>query len=468
MCDRFLRVDSNVPEDALYPYIDVAGLGSSIKLLPTEQVCDLLFYSFLIGVRPIHPLIHVPKFRTEYDNFWHWCRNSDTSMPSQQLLKDPTFLCLLFAILYCGAVAGTSSMWSAAALQEFQKDSLTEQLRSMLTTGLNSCQHTRHPTFNTLVASLLGHGCSSLQHEPLEDLSFISLAVRIAQSMGLHRERKLPGLDSVACELRRRVWWHVVWLDVQSVIRHGAQACAGAAEPQNDVRMVSALRDEDIPKHYEGISSSPSESAPKINSTVMLLAIGRYETARFQLFLISKINSTCRFTQAEFDSLVGATKEFHLKIDLLIAQIPAKGIPEKGFIPSRLANASPLTHQSLYHDNSSSPTVFTSWARIMLAMLKLEAVILLQKSFLRPAYATGKQGEMWSRCVISLKLTSATGNRKSRTNADNCESQCRSNLCLLFAKFPSAYPSPGIFSLRLVLSHAKPSLATHHDHNRLP
>lgn len=287
-------------------------------------------------------------------------------------------------------------MWGATELQGLQKEMVVEQLKTAFATSLKMCQHLQHPTFDTLVASLLGHSCLGHRSDPAEDVRFVSMIIRIAQSMGLHRESTLFHLDEIACELRRRVWWHIVWLDVQASILNGSQTCL---EPQHEVRMVAETRDEDLCKTSGTGPLTPVSTPPfKTNSIMMLFAVGHCETAKFNHFLISYLRSTRAMGQAQCDDLVNAVRKLHFKIDTLIARIPAQGFPERGLIPSRLANASPLTHEELYSDHATQPTVFTSWTRIMLTMLKAESAILLQKSFLGRGNLKSKQ-RMWDRYV---------------------------------------------------------------------
>lgn len=381
------------------PWIDSPGLANLLKSLPNKPICDLFFWSFLVGVRPIHPLIHVPTFRNDYNSFWQWCRNSDTSLPNKKLLEDPTYLCLLFSVLYCGATTAPSSIWGATILHGLQKESIVEQLKTAFSTSLKLCQHLQHPTFDTLVASLLGHSCLEHRSDPSDEVRFVSTIVRIAQGMGLHREGTLFGLDQITCELRRRVWWHIVWLDVQASILNGSQTCCGSSGAQHEISMVAETRDEDLHKSVNNGPLTPSSTPPiKVNSILMLFAVGHCETARFNHLLTSYVHSTQALRKAQCDELVNALRRLHIKIDTLIARIPARGIPEQGFIPSRLANASPLTHEELYLDHPTQPTVFTSWTRIMLTMLKAESAILLQKSFLGRGDRKSKQ-RMWNRYV---------------------------------------------------------------------
>lgn len=337
-------------------------------------------------------------FRKDYDGFWHWCRNNTTLLPDDKLFEDPTFFALLFAVLYCGAIAAPPSLWSATALQKLNRDTLIEQLRSSHHTALEVCQHPRRPTFNTLVASLLGHSCAELDDEQVERLAFVSIVVRIAQSMGLHRDGTAYRLDAVTSEMRRCVWWHIVWLDVQASAMNGLRTCCGSMDSSVDSEMVSGLSDEDI---SELCTEDPSLWPARLTgatSASMLFAIGRYEAARVKQIIINHLSGHGRPAQAQIASMISAIERLHLNIDALTARLPVKGIPERGFVPSRLKHASPLTHEKLYGDHLSEPTVLTSWIRIMLTMQKSEVAILLQKSFLGRADTTDEQERrMWDR-----------------------------------------------------------------------
>lgn len=82
----------------------------------------------------------------------------------------------------------------------------------------------------------------------------------------------------------------------------------------------------------------------------------------------------------------------------LIALVSTQGVPERGYISSRLANASPFTHPSLYKDDTSQPTVFAAWTRIMLTLMKFELAILLRKPFLGPPDSENPQShKSWTR-----------------------------------------------------------------------
>ena len=405
LCETFLGESNDIPDNVPQPYIDSFGLANLLKTLPPKVVCDILLQSFSISVHPVLPLVHFPTLQKDYNSFWQWCRNSDISQPDNKLLGDPTFLCLMFSILYCGALTALPVIWITGNLKGLNKDAVVKQLRDIHSASLKACQHLNYPTTSTLVSSLLAHSCSEADVEPSEDLRFISTAVRIGQSMGLHRDGSLFNLDIINCELHRRIWWHIVWLDVQSSLLHGTHTCCVSEEELKTFSMVSKTRDEDLSQtnqHLLSRSPSPSSGA---TSVAMLLAIGRFETARFKHFLFTSLEDSRSLVQARLDECISTARSLQAKLDSLIANIPAQGVPEAGSIPSRLANASPMTYERLYGDRSSQPNVWSSWARIMLSMLKSETAILVQKPFLgRADSKTGQQPKMWIRCVKVLSF----------------------------------------------------------------
>ena len=342
LCETFLGEKYDIPHNVPLPYINSLGLAGLLTTLPNKVVCDALLQSFSISIHHIHPLIHLPTFRSDYNNFWQWCRNSDISQPDNKLLGDPTFLCLLFSVLYCGATVCPPVIWMADnRLKDLAKESTMEQLRETYFTSLSMCQHLQHPTLSTLVSSLLAHSCSRSDETYFEDLRLVGMNSRIAQSMGLHRDGSSFGLDTITSELRRRVWWHIVWLDVETSMLHGSQPCCSSYEAENNVKMVSEIRDEDNFMMTNSLVPRDLPPSPSATSVAMLLAIGRFETTRFKQFLVNSLHSARDLGQALFDKLVSAAKSLQMKLDKLMTRIPTQGIPETGFIPSRLANATP-------------------------------------------------------------------------------------------------------------------------------
>ncbi|EKV11526.1 hypothetical protein PDIG_49690 [Penicillium digitatum PHI26] len=406
LTDDFFDENQHAQPDLPLPHISSVGMFNLLRSLPTKPVSDALLEAFFLAVWPLVPLVHPPSLQTDYDVFWDWCRNSESALPSAELRDDPTFICLLFAVLYCGASAAPAASWTDTNLQGLQKETTVSHLKSAYMTSLSLCQHMEHPTSNTLVANLLTTPFMDRPFEPMLRMIHVSTTVRIAQTMGLHREGTWSALSDVDKEIRRRIWWHIVWLDVQSSISTGLTPCC-ESEAWEAVSMVDS--------HCEGSSDIPTRLSPRTDSVTnrpsvaILYAIGRYQTARLQARILAHLQSAQAPILAGFGELVTDAKELLRKIDALIARIPTQGIPERGYIPSRLANASPSTHPSLYKDDASQPTVFAAWTRIMLTLLKSETAILLQKPFLPPPDSSDAQSrKSWTSmaqlCVNYLRI----------------------------------------------------------------
>lgn len=252
--------------------------------------------------------------------------------------------------------------------------------------------------------------------EPMQNLLSLSTTVRIAQTMGLHSESTWSALDPITRELRRRVWWHIVSLDVESSISTGLPLWCGQVK-QDEVSIITLSLHEKISNCYS-IPSPPAEFLKSGESAAMIYAIGRYEVARLE----SKIVAILQSEHGLFDKgLTGviAIKQLHQKLDVLIAKIPIEGFPARGLIPSGWEKASPLTHPSLYKDDTTKPTVFAAWVRIMLTLLKFEVTILAQKPILQTRkHEKPHELRTWMRYVIVMTQGETKKNPRFRRTRD--------------------------------------------------
>ena len=159
--------------------------------------------------------------------------------------------------------------------------------------------------------------------------------------------------------------------------------------------MVAEYQDKDI----NTVSNPTGFSTPSNNtaSAAMLFAIGRFETTRYERSAIKYLLGP-RPHKEKKQQLGIAFSDLEISLNSLIARIPAQGVPEKGLLPSKLANASPSTHRSLFSDQLREPTAYGAWVWIMLVMLKTEAAILLEKVDLEASGHSGIDMEIrWCR-----------------------------------------------------------------------
>lgn len=387
--DNFFDNNPNSNPDLPPSHISAVALFALLRSLPTRTASDALLDIFFYAVWPIAPIVHPSTLRADYDEFWEWCANNKTALVPSKLSDDPTFFCLLFAVLYCGASAAPEACWTSGALQGLPKETTVSQLREAYDTSLSLCQHLEHPTMNSLVSMLLTWPFTPGAHEPMRNVLSVGTIVRLAQSMGLHREGNFgSALGAEEREIRRRVWWYIVRLDVHASISSGLPTCIGS-EALGQVNMISDAGED---KDHEAAG----------HSIANMFSIGCAQAGCLQSRIAACVQSGSNMAEYNLRAHLIAARKVQETIESLISRIPAQGLPEQGFIPSRLANASPRTHPSLFKDDSAGlPTVFGAWARIMLTIQKIDVAILLQKPLLPPPdSANSRSCKSWSRYVF--------------------------------------------------------------------
>ncbi|KAJ5306022.1 hypothetical protein N7508_005037 [Penicillium antarcticum] len=349
-------------------YASAAKVFSLLKTLPTRPVSNALLEVFFIAVWPICPLVDRFSLQKDYDDFWDWCGRNDEALPSQKFIDDPTFFCLLFAILYCGASAAPEAHWGSVQLQNECKDTILQQLKTNYTASLSQSRHLEHPTINTLVSALLIGPFVDKHHEPMQNLVSISTTVRIAQSMGLHREATWSALNHEAQETRRRIWWHIVWLDLQSSVSTGLPPCCGS-DALDGVSVVAS-----------GVNDGAIISSEVLDLT-SLFVIGRSESTRLQWNIVFHLQSLQEMTTNKLSDLAMDAKRLEQTLDTLIGRISTQTVME----------------------GTSQSTDFTRWTRAMLTLMQLETAILLHKPVLvSPIDKDSNSKKLWTRYTFLL------------------------------------------------------------------
>ena len=263
---------------------------------------------------------------------------------------------------------------------------MTEKLHGLCMKSLASCQHHQHPTFNTLVASLLSYSCGALNLDPTRDVSHCSEAVLAAQRMGIHHGRPpLIGTDTM--ELRTQVWCHILWLDVQVAVLSGLGTITNRSSIKRKHESNFVLREKDSPVSVVG--SRPSE----------IFAIGRFEVTRFLHSFLDQSQESNSMDGTTISHHLSAIKKLHDRIRGLVTAIPAEGEPEKGVLAFGILQDA-LANATLFQDLSQVPTVLGSCIRIMLTTMKLESAFIFLKPFLTDAATTNKVEEKrWKKYV---------------------------------------------------------------------
>ena len=162
------------------------------------------FESFLLGIHPIIPVCHIPTLYQQYEEFWK------TTSPSYSVES----LALMLAVLYTGAanLNDVDDLKSCALLQ------LYEEIFCMVDFG---SYHTKNmsASIQLLQAYVIMSTFQASRLAPFSVFGFLPQVIRFAQSLRLHTEAKQGNTTEV--EVRRRLWWHLLSLDIESTIATG-------------------------------------------------------------------------------------------------------------------------------------------------------------------------------------------------------------------------------------------------------
>lgn len=382
--ERILRASSSVDRCRI---ASLSAGDSPHMSLPPKRVCDALLQCFFLCVHPLLPLIHAPTLAARYGQLRaRLLGEHENIVPPALSPSDAGFVALLWGVMYAGAVASAGTPLAASAKVP-DTQAFRDHLFAAFGSAMKASSFPEAPTLDALVAALIVQ--SGLGREDVFQLrtaQIVGTCIRAAQQLGLHREASRKGLGAVNSELGRRIWWHLVELDMQSAVVAGTELQAARAEGSSDTRMPAEFLDDQSVLAGENTAKS---------SAFLLFAVGRAEIARAMRHIVVRAYDRQRPSQRDLIELNDMVASLQSRIRAISARLPAKGVPEKGLVSSLQANVGPATHGTLYRDDAGSTTVFNFWARSVLHMLYLRASILLQKRFVHD-FAGQRQTTLWN------------------------------------------------------------------------
>ncbi|KAJ5279141.1 hypothetical protein N7478_004513 [Penicillium angulare] len=380
----FSGFDQEDPEGLPPSYISSISLAMLLRGLPNEDQCHELVKYYMMAVHPIYPLLSKTRFLPHYEAFWTALGADPPSVGSPLLIRDPTFICTMWAILFAGASTAPDSFWKSSTFRGIDQRQTITQLKDACAESLVACRHTEYPTLNTLVASILHFHFT--EQTPIQSATFVASALRLAQTMGLDGNTidfALRTDDDVVSD-------HLIWLDLQTSLSTGLYPCLGTTHDAN------SLNDMFIP-------NSP------LHLEFDLV------TARFYIqCLAAKVQSSLmRHIQynprAQISFLKRHTQLIKLictSVNRLFDKIPVHGVPEKGMIPFRISRGTlendftASGSETWYDFWNKEPSITGTWTRMMLSLLKLELVISYQKMLLPSSNETSSLStSCWKRYV---------------------------------------------------------------------
>lgn len=200
-------------------------------LRPSEQLASQFWAIFKENVDPLVKCLHIPTFEPVFlDAIAHPEKVSKTLEP------------LLFAVYY-GAVTSTAAE-DCVPLWGESRNALLERYRFGLEQALARANFLYCDEIVILQAFIMFLILLRRNDEARKIWTLTGLVVRIAQTLGIHRDGSHFNLPPFEIEMRRRLWWQVCILDARSSEDHGCDPTI--VEAQFDTKMVRILANLDV------------------------------------------------------------------------------------------------------------------------------------------------------------------------------------------------------------------------------
>ncbi|KAJ5345831.1 hypothetical protein N7452_003835 [Penicillium brevicompactum] len=379
--------------------------------IPTRRQSHILYKGFMSGVHAISPVIHPPTILKLYNSFWDWF---DYNSYSGESYPNPSFIPLLYAIWYGGSVT-ISIRTIKAEFNSCSRSALSTTYSEEVTRWLTKIKFPRSPTPQGLAAYLIVQTIVSKEEEPLTSSLFVSLAMRVAQTMGLHRDPAKFGIEPCEAEYRRRLWWHIMHMDGVIAMSSGLPPMV-PDETYSDVCETSELKDtllgtQAAAKYQQQVASqgrlpdNPDDpnicGGPSMVNVYYLTARGKYIMARAVRRILKIQLGTKPLTRQDMEELRSILLELQVKLNSIINRIPES---ENTSTPCSAAGRAMSMSKSPVDARSSdielpgdgptgcpeqyhSPVLvcFHKWAKIILSLYIDKAFCVAYQPFLKNA-----------------------------------------------------------------------------------
>ncbi|KAF2167530.1 hypothetical protein M409DRAFT_22337 [Zasmidium cellare ATCC 36951] len=350
------------------------------RRLPPKAVCDALWTAYFEGYHPIAPLVHMPSITEKYNQFWRTA-GSDESRSERSM----PFVSLMMAILYAGSVACPQIV--AGLEDDTGPEGFSTNLHQLAMKAVRLSNFPRTPNLESFTAYIICQATWMREEEPLVCVAFVGLALRVAHMLGLHKDpSNFPSIEPTEAETRRRVWWHLVHIDVSLAIAAGLPPLVDL--DASDVSGISELRDELIgspegAKYELGIQRDTSGGAamedPMISSsarapisTIGILVAGKLRYSVTVRNIIIRLYKEGPRSVQDVEAIQVAIRSLNDDLTDRVARIPKPA-------PYHDSNAP----ADLFYDNNPA---LNDWATLLLSAFSDQIYCLLCHPILEPPF----------------------------------------------------------------------------------
>ncbi|CUS07130.1 unnamed protein product [Tuber aestivum] len=224
---------------------------------PTPAQAARLYEIFVVSVDPVVRLLHKPTFESKLARL----------QEHDPLHPDRGFEALAFSVYY----AAVNSLHPDNVQQMFGTDKpyLLNKYRVAVELALANAGFLQSEELMTLQALVLFISCSRAPDDTRTPWVLVGVAIRIAQSMGLHRDGESFNINPLETEIRRRLWYEICLLDLRTAEEHGSDP--GISTRSYDTKLPLNIEDTDI------LPNSAYPIIPRKGFTEMTFCLIRFE-----------------------------------------------------------------------------------------------------------------------------------------------------------------------------------------------
>ncbi|KGO46689.1 Signal recognition particle, SRP19 subunit [Penicillium expansum] len=371
-----------------------------LEHVPTKWQSDILYKAFMSGVHSLSPIIHPPMILNLYNAFWDWydCK-SHTGEPC----PSSSFIPLLYAIWFGGSVS-ISMRTMETEFNTSSRAMLSTKYSEEVTSWLAKISFPHSVTLHGLAAYLITQTILSREEEPLASSLFVSLAVRVAQTLGLHRDPSHFNIDPWEAEFRRRLWWHIMHMDAVIAMSSGLPPLL-TDTTYWDVHETSEVKDTLLgtaeAKHYEQLVAHGQRTADNPDNPTLCggpsMVNVYYLNAKAKCIMAQSVRKILKIqlgtkplTRGDMVELRSVLHDLQVKLNFIISRIPEATTTEKLTASSKRAPHSsaaelPIEGSSCCQEQYHSVVLiaFHKWARIILSLFIDKAFCVAYQPFLR-------------------------------------------------------------------------------------
>ncbi|KAJ6134666.1 fungal-specific transcription factor domain-containing protein [Penicillium sp. IBT 18751x] len=232
-------------------------------IYPDPLQRQAIWQSYLDNVAPLVTIVHRPsleKLWGQVNQSWDTFEEADKS--------------LVFAV-YLSAIMSMTPAQCFEKLGE-QQDSAIVRCRSAVEQALTQADLINSCDFTLLQCAVLYLITIRRYDKEYFVWAMTAVILRLAQRLELHRESSLSVISPLNAEISRRLWWHILALDVQCAEDHRTEPLIH--NRQFDTRLPLNINDEDLVLEADEL---PSERSGYTDMTFSLIRFEVTATYRF-------------------------------------------------------------------------------------------------------------------------------------------------------------------------------------------